>query len=303
MPLKICGGVVVTLLIFSFSYFAFYLGGKLLDEATEFISGMITELEKDDNFIKKTADILKKLPEKFPVLKYFIGKDSKLSDEAYSFVRSASRDAVGKVSAGVTSVAADFIKSLPSFIFRAVVSILALYYFTVDRDRISATVTKLLPQRMVNPMKKLWECISGGVTSYVRAYFVLMLITFLTAFFGLAILKVRYAFFLAIVIAVVDALPILGAGSITLPWGIFCLIFGKTYRGVGLLILTAVMYLTRQITEPRLVGHFLGIHPLITLFTAYLGFSFFGLYGMILAPICLYVVRLTVNENEVSNDT
>lgn len=303
MSLKICGGVIIALLIFAISYSAVYLGGKLLREASDFLSVIATELEKEDNIIRRALDILKSLPEKFPFLKGFASEGTGFGDEVYSFVISSAREAAGKLSSGVTSAAAGFIKSLPSFVFSMVVSVLALFYLTIDSPGVRSAVKQLLPQGIRVTVKNLSEGISGGIIGYVRAYFVLMALTFSAAFLGLVILDVRYAFFLAIMIAVIDALPILGSGSVTLPWGIFSLITGNTSRGIGLLILTAIMYILRQLAEPRLVGHFLGIHPLLTLIAAYLGFSFFGFYGMIVAPVCLYVVRIAISDNSaVSND-
>lgn len=300
MPPKVCGGVLVALMIFAVGYTAISLGEKLLREASDFLAVTVSELEGEDNIIKRIRDILESLPDKFPLLRRFASKDSDLSERAYEFVVSAAREAAGHLSASLTSVAAGFLKSLPAFVFSLIVSILALFYLTVDAVGVKSGVKQLLPKRLQSTVKNLYEGISIGVAGYARAYFVLMLLIFSTAFFGLIIMNVRYAFFLAIVIAVVDALPLLGSGSITLPWAVFSLITKSTSRGVGLLILTAVMYLIRQLAESRLVGHFLGIHPLITLISAYLGFSFFGFYGMIVAPICLYVLRLIFSDSTVS---
>ncbi len=296
MPKKVCGGIIVGLMIFAVVYTAVYLGGKLLRETSDFLAATVRELEGDDNIIKKLSDLLKDLQGRFPVLQRFTSKDSEIGERAYEFILSAARKAAERLSSAFTSAAAGFIRSLPAFIFSVIVSILALYYLTVDSDSVKSGIKQILPKKLRNTVKNLYEGISIGVAGYARAYFLLMLLTFGTAFFGLVLLKVRYAFFLAIVIAVVDALPILGSGSITLPWAIFSLVTKSTHRGIGLLILTGVMYLVRQFTEPRLVGHFLGIHPLITLICAYLGFSFFGFYGMIIAPLCLYVLRLIFNN-------
>ena len=306
MPLKVCGVAVVGLMIFAVGYTAIYLGMKLIHEASDFLAETVIELERDNNIIRRITDMLKTLPERFPIIRKFSSDGTGFSERSYEFMITAAREAVGKLSSSLTSAAAGFLKSLPAFAFSVVVSILALFYMTVDSAGVKSCAKQLLPKKLRSTVKIVFEGISIGVSGYARAYFALMLLTFSTAFFGLAIMRVRYAFFLAIVIAVIDALPLLGSGSITLPWAIFSLFTGNSPRGIGLLALTAVMYIVRQVAEPRLVGHFLGIHPLITLITAYLGFSFFGFYGMIVAPICLYVLRLifrdgpdqtTANEN------
>lgn len=296
MPLKVCGAVIIGLLVFALAYLTVYLGGKLLREATDFMSLTVTELEKEDNFIRKYADILKSLPKRFPILENFTRDDSSYSDEIYELIISAAREAAKKLSSGVTSAAAGFIKSLPYFVFSVAVSIIALFYLTVDPNGIKAAAKRILPKSTLQTVKSISEGISGGIIGYVRAYFTLMGLTFAICFLGLMVMKIRYSFFLALVIAVVDALPILGSGSIILPWALYSFFSGNTSLGVGLTLLTAVLYVTRQFAEPRLVGHFLGIHPLITLIAAYLGFTFFGFCGMITAPVCLYVIRLVVSD-------
>lgn len=296
MPIKVCGAVIIGLLGFAIGYLAFFLGGKLIREATDFVSLTASELEKEDNFIKRCVDTVKSLPQRLPILEKFTRGQHGYSDEIYSFVISAARDAAKKLSSGITSAAAGFIKSLPSFAFSLIVSVIALFYVTVDPEGVKEAATRLLPKSTLQAAKSIVEGISGGILGYVRAYFALMALTFAGAFFGLMILNVRYSFFLAIVIAVVDALPILGSGSITLPWAVFSLISGNTSLGIGLILLTVAMYVLRQLAEPRLIGHFLGIHPLITLVAAFLGFTFFGFYGMIVAPVCLYVLRIVVSS-------
>ena len=117
----------------------------------------------------------------------------------------------------------------------------------------------------------------------------LFLITFVELFVGFLILQVDYAFVLAILIAFVDFLPVLGTGAILAPWGIIALLTKNYFLGIGIIVLFVVMTVIRQIIEPKIVGKSLGVHPILTLIAIYLGYKLFGIVGMIFLPIAALV--------------
>ena len=102
---------------------------------------------------------------------------------------------------------------------------------------------------------------------------------------GLLLLRIPYALLWAGVIALVDAVPVLGTGTVLLPWSLILFLQGDNARSVGLLGIYAVISLTRSMLEPKLVGKELGLDPLVTLFALYAGFKLWGLGGMILSPL------------------
>ena len=120
---------------------------------------------------------------------------------------------------------------------------------------------------------------------------------------GLTLLGVEYALIMAIVISVVDILPILGAGTVLIPWAIFALISSNTPLGVGLLVLYAVTLVARQFIEPKIVGSTLGIHPLATLASVYLGLKFLGFVGIFVGPMVALLLReLFFKKNDEKNE-
>jgi sporulation integral membrane protein YtvI len=123
------------------------------------------------------------------------------------------------------------------------------------------------------------------LSGYLKAYLLIMLITFFEVFIGLSILKVNYAFILAIVIAIVDILPVLGTGAVLVPWAILAFIGGNAPLGIGLIVLYGVTLIARQIIEPRIIGSTLGLHPLMTLASVYIGLKLLGLAGIFIGPI------------------
>ena len=128
------------------------------------------------------------------------------------------------------------------------------------------------------------DSLATAAKKYVRAYLALSGITFVEMFLGLTVLRVPYAFLIALGIALIDFLPLLGTGAVLVPWAVVMLVTGNMHWGLGLLILFGVSSLVRQFTEPRLLGAELGLHPLASLLAVYAGWKLFGVWGMMLAP-------------------
>lgn len=116
---------------------------------------------------------------------------------------------------------------------------------------------------------------------------------------GFLLLRISLGPLWAFLTALVDAFPVLGTGTVLLPWSLICLLQGDRGRGIGLLGLYALVSLTRSILEPRLVGRHLGVDPLVTLAALYVGYKLWGLPGLILAPsLAMLAVRLIPGPRE-----
>ena len=182
-------------------------------------------------------------------------------------------------------VAASLFSALPSVLFFLIVSVVACFYFCTDGVSITRVLNSFLSQKWRQKMPEMGNAMRDIFRKYIKAYGILLALTFVLLLVGLWILRIDYAFLLAFLIALADLLPVIGVGTILIPWGIIMLLQKNFYLGFGLLILYLVISLIRQVAEPKVLGKSLGLHPLLTLFATYVGFSFFGLLGMILAPI------------------
>ncbi len=299
MPIKLCGGVIVVLSIFTIVYASVCLGSKLIHELTDFLSGATSDLESENNIIRQLLNFIESFPDRIPFLNKISGSiDSELYDSIYAFLVTALKEGAASLSTGATSFAAGFLLSLPKSVFAAVVSVISLFYLTVDYDNVKSTLSSLMPKGIHDKMQALGGSLSGVLFSYLKAYAALLALTFGELLFGFVILRIKYAFLLAAVIAVIDILPVLGAGCVLLPWTLVLFIVGEGGKAVGLLILFGIMYVVRQFAEPKIIGHLIGVHPLITLSAAYLAFRFFGLIGMFAAPITIYVVKEALEKSK-----
>jgi sporulation integral membrane protein YtvI len=175
------------------------------------------------------------------------------------------------------------------------VSVISAFYFSVDLKKINESVMSPLSEKWQKRLVGVKDIILDTVVKYLRSYFIIMLITFSILIIGFLILGVKYYFVLSALFAAIDILPVLGVGTMLIPWGIFSLATGNFKLGMGLLVLYAVIIITRQILEPKIIGVSLGIHPLLTLFSMYLGFTLFGIGGMILAPLVTLIIKSAVS--------
>lgn len=177
-----------------------------------------------------------------------------------------------------------FLRATPRFLIRAVVCVMATFYLSADYGRLCDRFCSLLPSAYTRRIASIGGGVGRAVRRYLRAYLLLFVLTFFEVLIGLWILRQPYAFLIALGVAVVDLLPLFGAGAVLVPWAIFSLLFGAHSLGLGLLILFGVMTIVRQIAEPHVVGGSLGLHPFVTILFLFVGWELFGVLGMILAP-------------------
>lgn len=188
-------------------------------------------------------------------------------------------------------LAARIISQVPSLVLFLVTTILSAYFFAADTPKIKAFLKKHIPEAWAEKASSVGKRLKTALWGYLKAQWRLTLVTFCITLAGLLFLHPKNSFLLALIIALVDALPVFGAGTVLIPWGIFCLLSDAVFTGIGLLLLYGVNSLTRTILEPRFIGHQIGLSPLVTLFSLYAGFRLFGIPGMILLPIAVILLK------------
>ena len=131
----------------------------------------------------------------------------------------------------------------------------------------------------------------GTIVRWLRAQLLMMLIIFLALLAAFALLRVNYALLLALGTAVIDALPVLGTGTVLIPWAVYELLRGEISLGLGLVIVYIAVTVLRNCIQAKLLGDQLGLHPLATLLAIYVGFASCGVMGMIIFPILLITAK------------
>ena len=199
-------------------------------------------------------------------------------------ISGAVRDWVHSLTSHLPTLLSRLMSGVPRAVVALTVTLISCVYFCLDMDGMHAALLRILPERFRERVLSFKNGVfrMGGL--YLRSYLTLMGVTFLEMLVGLALLRVDYALLLAALIALVDFLPVLGVGTVLVPWSLFCFITGSPGRGVWLLVLWGISATVRQFLEPRLIGHGLGIHPCLTLFAMFAGLRLFGVMGMLLGP-------------------
>ncbi|HPU21866.1 MAG TPA: sporulation integral membrane protein YtvI [Thermoclostridium caenicola] len=184
-----------------------------------------------------------------------------------------------------------FAISLPQAVIFILVTILATYFMSSDKHRIAQFLDSQIPSEWLKNTRNVINNLFTALFGWLKAQLILMTITFSEVLVGFLIIGIENALLLALIIALVDALPILGTGSILLPWAVIDLLSGNTRQGLSLALLWPIIIFVRQLIEPKVVGQQIGIHPLFTLFGMYLGLKFMGVLGMFLGPITIVIIK------------
>lgn len=185
----------------------------------------------------------------------------------------------------VLGAASQIIVTLPdTFVFLGT-AILSSFMISAQLPRLRPFLQKKLPASWSEQILPVLQNLRNNLGGWFRAQCKLMGLTFIQLTIGFLILRVNFPLLLGALIALVDALPMLGTGTILVPWGLLVMLQGQTALGLGLIALYGVTSLTRSILEPRLVGRQLGLNPLLTLAALYIGYQLWGVLGMLLAPV------------------
>ena len=203
--------------------------------------------------------------------------------------------------AAVASALPAIVGAVPKIFLFSIVTVIATVYISYDLERVNRMALSLLPERMRARALDFKARFFSGVWPYVRSYLILMLLTFAIITLGLAILGSEYALLLGVIIALLDPLPVIGVGTVLVPWSLFHLFFGDTAFGIGLLVLYIVHEIFRQVAEPRILGKSMGIHPLITLVLLYVGYSLLGVLGLLLLPLVTVSIHVVLSSRKPSS--
>ena len=214
-------------------------------------------------------------------------------------LQSYSSELSGKVTSAALDIAKNFAAALPSIFIFIVMLILGTFFFTKDYLLVINFFKELLPESIMNFLTAAKNSVIKAFSSYLKAQLLLMLLTSFLVTVGLWVVGKDYALLWGLVCGLVDALPVLGTAVILIPWSLVSLIYGDMYSFISILIIQALVFVVRQLAEPKIISHQIGIHPILTLVSVYLGLKFFGIPGVIFAPILtLLAVNFYVSHKE-----
>lgn len=280
----------ISMLLFAIARRLFFELNELSARAKE----IITLIRTDDSFAEEAINKINGLIPFVDLKPRLWEMRSNLDVELWSMLVSVGENLSGSLF-GFVGTAASF---LPNALFTFAVVIIATYYFAIDRVRINCFFLSLFPKKLRPKLKAARDTVAESVGRYLRAYGILFLITFAELLIAFWILKINYSFVLALIIALVDVLPVLGTGTVLIPWGIIALISGNYWVGIGVLVTYAVILIVRQIIEPKIVGKFIGLSPLAALASMYIGLKLLGIVGLFVFPLAAILIKRLLSASE-----
>lgn len=183
-----------------------------------------------------------------------------------------------------------FLLMLPGMLVFMIITTVATYLIINDRSKIRTFFVNSLPGSFRYQTIKVVTQLFKALTGFVRAYGILITITTIITMVSLKLLGIKYILTIGLLVGFLDIMPVLGPGMIFLPWAAYSLLIHETRLGISLLIIYLIISGIRQILEPKIVGDNIGLHPLATLISLYVGLQLAGLTGLILGPVLLVLV-------------
>lgn len=285
------GSALVIILVLAALIAAFY--GLAVLVASQF-SSWVTELpEVYDSVTQNLQHLFRLLHQKYNI----IPADVKLAFDQRenmldSYIQKAIDGLLKMVNSGSLSKVSSLASSLMDFLVYAILTILASYFMTVEKDHF----TKLLQEKTPAGVQRIWDKIKKifirAIGGYFKAHFQIMIVIFFITVIPFAFMGISYSGLLAVVIAIVDFLPFFGAGTVLVPWAVYRLVTGSYTYAAILFVIYVVVLIVRQALEPKLIGDNIGTSPFETLVFMLVGYRLAGMLGLIVGiPVGMILVE------------
>ncbi len=283
----------------------FYLivGGLLAAVIYKLVAELSVLAASIPSYVQKLNIDLESIEDSFKSMLKWVPVSGDVLDKAWQEVTNSLVSVLlsfaGKMTSNLPSMLFAMAQFVPEAILAIIITIVTSVYFAADYNKIRAFFICQISEKRFEKLVSAKNHILQTILKYIRAYLLLMLITGVEIYLGLTLIGQKYALLLAIAIAIIDILPVLGTGTVLIPWGVVLLIMGNTLKGVLILALYIVVTVIRQIIEPKIVGEYIGLYPLITLVAMYTGLRAMGLFGMILFPVTIIILKDLNEKNSI----
>nr|WP_225877733.1 sporulation integral membrane protein YtvI [Alkalibacter mobilis] len=281
IPRKLASLIVVFVLLALILFLLVFIISRVYSQARDF-------LETVPNLINEAYAIITSLLDSGNSI--FI----ELPEELANFMSEVFESLLGYggelINQAVNSIL-DIAISIPAAIIFTFMMIISTYFLSSDIIRIRRFINIQIPVFLIGKFNAVKINIQNSVLKLMKAYLIIMSVTFTELIIGFTILDVKYGLALAAIIAVADILPVVGTGGFLIPWAIFSFLNEDFTRGISLLVIYGVVMLIRQIIEPKIVGTQIGVHPVLTLGSMYIGIKAFGGIGIIMGPVIFLVLK------------
>ncbi len=179
--------------------------------------------------------------------------------------------------------------ALPGVFIVLIVSIVATMLVSLSFPSVKRFIEGFFPKRWHGSAQIVGQDLGAALVGFLRAEVMLVSVTAFTTILGLLLVGNRYAVTLGVFAGILDLVPVVGTGMLFVPWIITLLIWGSFSEGLKILVMWFVTVVLRQMLEPKIMSKNIGLQPLPTLVSMYVGLQLFGGAGLILGPTTVII--------------
>lgn len=183
---------------------------------------------------------------------------------------------------------------IPNFLVSFIVFLIALFLFMLELPQLKQSAFNLLTDRTAEKVRYMTTKLNATVIGFMKAQLLVSFIILAVAFVGLLLIVPKYAVVMAIIIWIIDVIPILGSIIILAPWSLYEFVSGDVAMGTKLAILAAVLLIIRRTVEPKVMGSQIGLSPLPTLIGMFIGLKLFGVLGFFIGPMVVILFTTAI---------
>lgn len=277
---KFVGVLLLLLLYGSISFVFIFFGTKLF----RYIGELFQKLPEiyTTNIEPVLNIIIYKIQDIIPELNVVLDLEN-ISKYIMNIINSISLSAVNLIASIATKI--------PSFLVKFIFAIIASFLCTLDYYKVTGFIMRQFPERVQEIIINVKQNIFGTIVKFLKAYSILMFVTFIQLSIGLTIFNIPNAITLAVIFSMLDVLPAIGVGGLLIPWSIIEFIKGNYDLAIGLLVIYGIISIVRSILEPKVIGKQIGLNPLITLTSMFLGAEILGFFGIFIFPIIATIIK------------
>lgn len=284
IPIGTAGTILVLLLAAFVVLVLVFLLNYLIQQLEIFIQNSDAILQWLNDFFGKICGFIGR----------FIGSEQTMVEAWFADLMVQAQDGMAeKIFNFLTDIGLPAIKTLGTFIIVIIMAFVAAILLIKNKRTMKLGLRRNLFAKEIIQITRRTGQVSA---SFLKAQAIIMIVVAIVCGAGLMILKNPYAVLVAIIIAVLDALPLIGSGTILIPWAVIYLLSGEYYKAVVIIILYALCALIREILEARLMGSKLGVNEFYILMATFVGMALFGLWGIILGPLGLVLIIEILNQ-------
>lgn len=196
------------------------------------------------------------------------------------------------MSLAMDSTVKSIVIAIEALVFVAT-TVVAAYFITKDRNKIHEFRKKM---RYADAVNRVTGKLKMVFLAYAKAQLIIMLVTACICTVGLYLLGNDYALLLGILISFLDALPLIGIVVILIPWAIYYFFVRKFISGAIIFLIFVVCYIAREVLEPKIMGHNIGMSPIVSIISIYIGYMLFGIIGVVIGPVSYIIIEQLMNE-------